>query len=278
MVEDRRWGSGTVDLRSWSLPRIKAERALAALADLSPGASVLDFGCGEGKMLSTVRAWRQDLMLYGVDIQAPLEPGPCFEFGLVSADGELPFERTFDAVLCLDVLEHVSQPEKILAALHACLAPSGRLVAFVPFEGQPLSPFGFYRWILGADLYLHTKSHVQAYCKRSFFPLFDRYFDVQHRSYSYHVLGTLLDATFFALTRLRGLGHWFWRRNSIYHPENRGRGVLNHLLEAANAVCYLESLLLERCPYLAMGMHLTARPRPDLSMKEREPSANNPPR
>jgi SAM-dependent methyltransferase len=55
--------------------------------------------------------------------------------------------HSFDAVLCTEVLEHVGQPEAVLAELNRVLARQGRLCLTVPFV-WPLheEPFDFYRY------------------------------------------------------------------------------------------------------------------------------------
>ena len=42
--------------------------------------------------------------------------------------------RRFDAVLCLDVLEHVPQPEELVGQLAGYLRPGGRLIVSAPFH------------------------------------------------------------------------------------------------------------------------------------------------
>jgi glycosyltransferase involved in cell wall biosynthesis len=47
------------------------------------------------------------------------------------------FEQKFDTVICLNVLEHVQDPNRALANIHGALAPGGRLLLYVP-QGQGL--------------------------------------------------------------------------------------------------------------------------------------------
>jgi SAM-dependent methyltransferase len=93
---------------------------------LPPTARVLDAGCGEGIL---VEEYEKRLAITGADanyssdhvIQAPL--------------GALPFaDASFDHVLCLDVLEHLTYHEqpRALAELHRVLRPGGELFVSVP--------------------------------------------------------------------------------------------------------------------------------------------------
>lgn len=51
--------------------------------------------------------------------------------GLPDLGGE-----SFDVILCADILEHLKEPERLLAKLPAALAPGGRLVASLPNSGN----------------------------------------------------------------------------------------------------------------------------------------------
>lgn len=257
---ERRWGQGVIDLQARNLASLKAERIVDAVRALPIGAEVLDYGCGEGKLLNTISKLRPDLKLHGIDIQSPLQREVPFEFSLIENDSCSFFDRKFDMVLSFDVLEHVLDPEKTLKNMRGMLKDNGTLLLFVPMEGEALSPFGFYRFLLGQNLYVITKSHIQNFQKRDFFPLLKKQFEIEKVSYSYHALGTFLDATFFAMARIKSISKWFWSSNSVYRPENKRKGLGNLVLEFANWLCYYESTFFKDSPFMAMGVHFQCRP------------------
>jgi 2-polyprenyl-3-methyl-5-hydroxy-6-metoxy-1,4-benzoquinol methylase len=101
-------------------------------ADVLAGRQILDLGCGMGG-LSTA------LALAGARVQ-PLDFNPHYceitrlrgrRYGLslspVNAAGEaLPFpDARFDIIMCVDVLEHVADPERLVAEVSRCLKPGG---------------------------------------------------------------------------------------------------------------------------------------------------------
>ena len=45
---------------------------------------------------------------------------------------ELPYEAAFDAVGAFDVIEHITEDERVLASMHRALKPGGVLIVTVP--------------------------------------------------------------------------------------------------------------------------------------------------
>jgi ubiquinone/menaquinone biosynthesis C-methylase UbiE len=135
------------DFAAWRRRRLyqedyQAERVVEvrqALGGSFTGQRVLDLGSGMGGGLVALR--RAGLDVVGLDYN----PAYCRiaqlrgqRYGLrlplaVGAGEALPFaEGSFDAVICLDVLEHVQQPERVLAEMHRVLRPGGVVLTTVP--------------------------------------------------------------------------------------------------------------------------------------------------
>jgi SAM-dependent methyltransferase len=103
------------------------------LADAA-GKAVLEIGCGDGGCIDLLR---ETSRVAGVDAS---ETGVarCRARGLpvvladVSTD-RLPFEPdSFDAVVCLETLEHLANPQHALDEITRVLRPGGRLVCSIP--------------------------------------------------------------------------------------------------------------------------------------------------
>jgi 2-polyprenyl-6-hydroxyphenyl methylase/3-demethylubiquinone-9 3-methyltransferase len=119
------------------------------------GARVLDVGCGAG-LLSEAMA-REGAEVVALDL-APelvevaklhlLESGLKVDYRLVSVEAlaaEMP--GSFDAVTCMEMLEHVPDPGSVLQACATLLKPGGRLFA----STLNRTPVAFAAAIVGAE-------------------------------------------------------------------------------------------------------------------------------
>ncbi|MGH9353853.1 MAG: class I SAM-dependent methyltransferase [Terriglobia bacterium] len=100
-----------------------------------PGAKVLDVGCGAGQLVGELM--RRGYEAWGVDVSEAMV-GYAREHYQIdrfrAADIEnLPFpDGTFDAVMCLGVMEYLNQDEAALREMRRVLKPGGRAVITTP--------------------------------------------------------------------------------------------------------------------------------------------------
>jgi SAM-dependent methyltransferase len=258
MTNEPRWGAQAIDLEARDLPALK----LSFLLRHAPTSGrVLELGCGEGKVLRTLARERPELTLLGCDVRDVPPPDGAYEFRRMT--GAIPVgDQELDAVVLADVLEHVGDPEAVLGELRRVIRPGGRLLGFIPLEGEPLSAYAFYRAVLGSDLYRLSKEHQHCFSRRQARRLLSG-FEVFEERYAYHALGQCLDASFFAAARLPRLSRFWWTENRYYHPERRGLSllprVINGLLGLGNRLAYAESRLLARVPWFSAGWLFAAR-------------------
>jgi SAM-dependent methyltransferase len=105
----------------------------AVLEDRVRNDRLLDLGCGTGGVL---RDWMDESRCFGID-RNPLALEICARNGfarLVRGDlTSLPFdEQSFDAVLLMDVIEHLDDDLGFLRTASELCAPGGRVVVAVP--------------------------------------------------------------------------------------------------------------------------------------------------
>ena len=123
------------------------DRAIAALP-MHEG-QVLDLGCAFG--FTTLKLARKGYTTVGVDnsaryIARAQRRHPEGSYLQCSAES-LPFEaESFDAVLFLDVLEHVVDQQAVLREIQRVLKPGGTLIISVPH-------CGFLAWLDSLNLY-----------------------------------------------------------------------------------------------------------------------------
>jgi 2-polyprenyl-3-methyl-5-hydroxy-6-metoxy-1,4-benzoquinol methylase len=127
------WGVETAEAID-AMKRMTFEPMLAA-CEPGPGRTVLDLGCATGSFLA--EAARRGATTYGIDLNAGAVavaqervPEAQLHAG-VAAD--LPFEGvSFDAVVMIDFIEHVRDPEAELEVVRTITHPGSRLVISTP--------------------------------------------------------------------------------------------------------------------------------------------------
>jgi ubiquinone/menaquinone biosynthesis C-methylase UbiE len=152
-------------------------KTLVDLVRLAAPRTVLDAGCGEGILTDILARRMPDLKITGVDnrpgaihyAQTHFPDAGHFRVGSVL---DLPFpDRSFDLVLCSEVLEHLPDP---MAALQELIRVSaGHVLITVPRE-----PAFRVLNAIGRQLGINADpGHVQFWTKQTFQRDFGRHFD-----------------------------------------------------------------------------------------------------
>lgn len=148
---------------------------LDALSLLPSGVDrVLELGCGTGNTLAWLKANKGCSWVAGVEIFKEAAEEAKEKLDVVyEGDAErleLPIEEgSLDAVLCLDVLEHMVDPWRMIHRLHALLKPGGVIIASLPNVRNfrvvlPLLLLG--KWTYG-DSALLDKTHLRFFVRRT---------------------------------------------------------------------------------------------------------------
>ncbi len=126
---------------------------------LTPEMWVLDAGAGEGKYYDELRHTHY----VGVDLSVGDEAWDYGNLDAVSDLMRLAFcKAAFDAAVCTQVLEHVTEPSQVLAELYRVLKPGGKLFLSAPQSWyQHQKPCDYYRYTSFGLRYLLEKAGFQ---------------------------------------------------------------------------------------------------------------------
>lgn len=100
-----------------------------------PGAtSVLDIGCATGQFGKSLKYSRPGLHVSGIEInpQVAREAEAVLDCVIAKPVQEVTFNRTYDCVVCGELLEHLASPLALLKHLRSAIAPGGTLIASSP--------------------------------------------------------------------------------------------------------------------------------------------------
>ena len=125
----------------WVLTRI--DKALKSQA-VRTGGNLIDIGCGAKP--------HERLFTPYVDNYFGLEYSPDSGYRGNRADiaadaGNLPFDdESFETVLCTEVLEHIADPEKVIAEIARIVKPGGMVITTAPFVYPKHDKFDYFRY------------------------------------------------------------------------------------------------------------------------------------
>lgn len=122
-------------LAKWVKKRIELNKIDMYKKLIGDDGSVLDVGCGDGRLLALFNKNGQNWDLYGIDFNANAiklasETGITTYFGKFE-EVELP-QKKFDLIIMNQVLEHATDPRHIIEKVEKILKPGGYLIVETP--------------------------------------------------------------------------------------------------------------------------------------------------
>lgn len=178
---------GTMRVRLYdSARKVMARLALQVLSQVDGSGPVLDVGCGPG-LIANYLACHQARAIHGIDIgavsvaAAKAAGDPTHTTFLVYDGAHVPYpENTFDAVLCIEVIEHVQDDNGLISEIVRVLRPGGVLLLSTPDA---------------AVEDLNSKEHhVRHYTATQLIDLIERSgLQIQQLAHRYHPIGAFMD-------------------------------------------------------------------------------------
>ncbi|PIR41810.1 MAG: hypothetical protein COV30_01290 [Candidatus Yanofskybacteria bacterium CG10_big_fil_rev_8_21_14_0_10_37_15] len=171
-----------------------------------PDAKVFDFGCGSGFLVGELQ--KQGFDASGSDTsQEAISLGK--QKGIQNLEvvelGEMPQNGSYDAILALDVIEHIKDDTEVIRGLKNSLKSGGVLITTVPA----------YQWLWGVQD--EVSHHFRRYVMRDFISVFNKFKELKVVRKTY--FNTLL---FPAIALVRLFSRWFdfKNRNSDFDIDN----------------------------------------------------------
>jgi SAM-dependent methyltransferase len=118
-------------------------------ARINPSATVLDFGCGTGGILSAIPCQRRiGIELNEDSVRMATQAGIAVHASLHEIG-----DSSTDVVITHHALEHVLEPQRVIAEFFRILIPNGKLIVVVPCEPGRKRPFRSWQKRLDFHLY-----------------------------------------------------------------------------------------------------------------------------
>lgn len=134
------------------------QRRLKIIRNLAPNGKLLDIGCAHGLLLD--QAVQAGYETFGVEPSSKnsedaIRKGHVVFNGWLEEFVALNFDKRFDVITCMDVIEHISDPKAFLSLAASLLAEDGVMVVSTPNYSGVIAK------LLGArDPYMTPPEHV----------------------------------------------------------------------------------------------------------------------
>lgn len=163
---DKWWKDGAIGVSDdfkWKWPRIKSA--------LPPNnATILDFGCGDGRYIKEVLSMHP-YKIIGVDIsefalKKSRKRFPGARFYHLSGDDKLPVNTSsVDFVIAGDVIEHIFDVPNFLKEMNRILKKNGKIFISTPYHGMIKN---IVLSIIGFDIVFDpTSPHIRFFTRKS---------------------------------------------------------------------------------------------------------------
>jgi glycosyltransferase involved in cell wall biosynthesis/ubiquinone/menaquinone biosynthesis C-methylase UbiE len=219
---------------------------------------VLDIGCGSGRLTSEIKKTRRELEITGCD--KDLEPLDYFEkyfnngINIVHCDAQkLPFkEKSFNAILMFDVLEHLEKPKNALKEVRRTLKKGGIFHLAVPCEKSLATWDGWLYRFFKINLKHDSVGHIQLFTLEDVRKMLaDQQFEVLDFHFSQHFIDQFFSFPYYVFVKV-------FRRGKHFNLRQKGEDFqpLSFLLKVGAWLANFESTTLRNVK--GRTLHITA--------------------
>ena len=230
--------------------------ALKSLRKIS--GRVLDIGCGRGEITTAIQKQRPDLDIYAgdknKDYLSCLEKNK-FLIKVFQADiNKLPFkDNFFNAVLVLDVLEHLKKPEQALKEIKRVLIKDGIFYLVIPIEASLATFDGWFKKSFGINLKKKPIGHIQQFNRNDIKKLLNKAgFKILSIYYSHHLIYQLYSLTYYLYLAVFNKSRYI--KLNLDMPKTNN--LLINFVKLNNILSNFESMILKSFP--GQTAHITS--------------------
>lgn len=154
---------------------------MLAFGMIKPGSNVLDLGCSDGSFAKVLKE-ELNCKVWGVEVNKQTGEKAqevCEEVIFADLDEtnlSVVFpDQHFDVVTCLDVLEHLKDPVRILTSIKSLIGSEGYVIASIPNIAHISVRLSLLRGQFSySDFGLLDKTHLKFFTKDSVYDLFEQ--------------------------------------------------------------------------------------------------------
>ncbi len=180
---ERYWSSEKEDLPDFNLKWPKLRKFIP----LKPQITIVDFGCGNGRLIREIKALNPSARLIGLDVsENALKKARRFlpEVEFFKIGEKIPLnDNSVNFIFCSEVIEHIYDTEKLFSEWQRILKPGGQLLLTTPYHGfiknLLITLFAFDKH------FSPTGSHIRFFSKKILFSLLNQH-NLKIKKYGYY--------------------------------------------------------------------------------------------
>jgi putative flippase GtrA len=156
------YSNGSLVQKWWKISIAKAVWSFSL-----DGSNVLDIGCGSSPIASKYNGISIDYNQAKIEFMKRNQHDGNNRKYLMGDARQLPFQNSsFDSVLCIELIEHMDDPVKVIAEISRVAKPNAKIVLATPDYSRPLAHIVDVMTPYGNDhCYRFTKKHLNKLCR-----------------------------------------------------------------------------------------------------------------